>query len=101
MAVGKNKKRYNLTLTESNVERFQGYVREFGLSPNTMSRACDDILRDLNDIFQDAKEKGKFGIDDLFRVMGTQLQLLQEEERRERDVFKQKQDSVSKSKNDA
>lgn len=82
MAIGKGKARYSVTLTPGNVERFQRLVREFGMPSNTMSKACDDVIRDLCGVFEEAKQKGSFGLDDLFRVMGTQMQLLMEEERK-------------------
>ena len=55
--IPEGKKRYILTLTVANVERFQRLCREFGMPHNTMSRACDDIIRDLSEVFEDAKEK--------------------------------------------
>lgn len=81
MAIAKNKTRCTLSLTTSNVERFQSLVKEFGMPSNTMSKACDDIIKNLCGVFEEAKAKGSFGISDLFRVMGTQMELLVEEEK--------------------
>lgn len=83
MAISKFKKRYNVTLTPANVERFQSLVQHVGLPPNTMSALCDDAIKGMSDILQEAKEKGTIGIEDIFRLMGKQVELLMEEERRD------------------
>lgn len=98
MAIGKGKRRYTLTLTPSNVDRFQRLVAEFGMPSNTMSKACDDVIRDLCGVFEDAKAKGSFGIDDLFRVMGSQMLLLVEEERKEHAEYEKRKKAEKKRK---
>lgn len=97
MAIAKNKTRCTLSLTTTNVERFNSLVKEFGMPANTMSKACDDIIKDLCGVFEEAKAKGSFGIDDLFRVMGTQMQLLIEEEK-EDATKRQKRSTTTRKK---
>lgn len=77
------KKRYSVSLTSARVEKFQALCREFGMPSNTMSNAFDDLLRDLADVFQEAKERGTMNISDIFRLMGRQMELIMEEERKE------------------
>lgn len=95
MAIAKSKKRYLVSLTVSNVERFQSLCRDIGLPPGTMSNACDDIIRDLCDVFQEAKDTGKMSINDIFRLMGKQMELLMEEERKEKEDAGQKRNKNS------
>lgn len=83
MAISKSKRRYTVTLTPSNVDRFHDLCRRLGLPPSTMSNACDDIINNLSDTFQMALDKGTMEIGDLFIVMGKQMQLLHEEEKKE------------------
>jgi hypothetical protein len=64
------KKRYNVTLTESSVDRFQSLRKQLGLPLNTLSNACDDIICNLSDTFQMALDKGTIELSDLFKVMG-------------------------------
>jgi transposase len=39
----------------------------------------------MNDTLQHGKEQGKLGIDEITRLMGTQLNLLQEEEKKQEE----------------
>ena len=93
------KKRYALTLTVSNVERFQAACKQFGLPASTMSKACDDIIKDLCGVLEKAISQGKFSIKDLFDVMGQQLELLYEEEKN--DAKKQTQKATRVAKKDS
>lgn len=73
------KKRHMLTLTQSNVERFQTLAKEVGLPPATLSRAVDDFLRDIVEVMSRAKAAGSFTLRDVFAFMGDQLELLGKE----------------------
>lgn len=77
------KKRYSVSLTEKNVDRFQALCKEFNMPAKTMSNVCDDAIMEVSKVFQTAKEQGKFDIQDIFRLMGQQVELLMEEERKE------------------
>lgn len=101
MAISKSRKRYQLSLTPSNVERFQNLVKRMGLPPGTMSQACDDVIRDLSETFERALEKGSFELSDLMKLMGQQLELLEEEKKEVQRVSKQKSNSVPHAKKHA
>lgn len=79
--IAEGKKRYQLTLTVVNVDRFQGLVDRLGLPKNTMSNAVDDLINNLSDTFQLALDKGSMELSDLFKVMGKQLELIEEDKR--------------------
>jgi phosphoribosylformylglycinamidine (FGAM) synthase-like enzyme len=84
MAISEKKRRYSVTLTPSIVNRFQALCKEFGMPPGTMSNACDDAILEISKVFQTAKDQGKFDIHDIFRLMGQQVELIMEEERKEK-----------------
>ena len=81
MAIAKGKQRYSLTLTKETVDRFQGLCKKLGLPPSTMSNLCDDAISNVSDTFQFALEKGTMDLSDLFKVMGKQLELLEEDKK--------------------
>lgn len=83
MAISERKKRYSVTLTPSIVNRFQELCKEFGMPANTMSNVCNDAILEVSRVFQTAKDQGKFDIQDIFRLMGQQVELLMEEERKD------------------
>ena len=81
MAIGKGKKRYYVTLTKTRVDRFQSLCKRLGMPPSTMSNALDDMVDNISDVFQTALDKGNIEISDLFRVMGQQMELLEEDKK--------------------
>ena len=84
MAINEQKKRYMLTLTPSVVDRFQALCKEFNMPSKTMSNVCDEAILEISKVFQTAKSQGKFSIEDIFRLMGQQVELIIEEERKEK-----------------
>lgn len=78
MAISKNKKRYNVTLTPAVVDRFQSLCKKLKLPPSTMSNLCDDAISNVSDTFQMALEKGSIELSDLFKVMGKQFEQLED-----------------------
>lgn len=68
------KKRYNLTLTQENVEKFQALCKQGGLPPVTLSLAVDDFLRDIAPVMEKATETGKFSVVDFFQFLGQQVE---------------------------
>ncbi len=68
MAISVKKKRYMLTLTPANVERFQALCKRLGLPLSTMSDALNDQLVELCEIFQIATDKGTTGIVNLLKA---------------------------------
>lgn len=107
MAISKNKKRYYVTLTPAHVDRFQGLCKRLNLPPSTMSNALDDMLDNISDTFQMALDKGSLQISDLMKVMGKQMQLIEDEEKERKlttekeskNVPEQKRRTVRNSKN--
>ena len=94
MAVSKSKKRYMVSLTPSVVIRFQSLARDLGMPASVMSTACEDSLKSIADVFQTAKDKGSIDTGDLFRLLGQQMDLIKNEEKEEKNVPKQKRNSV-------
>lgn len=75
------KKRYSVTLTPARVERFQALAEKLKLPPNAMSCAIDDLLHDMcEQVFEPAIKQGTFGLDDIFRIMGENVQKLIDDE---------------------
>ena len=75
MAISKHKKRYQISLTVANFDRFQSLADEMGMPPGTLSKALDDCVKDLSDLFQTAKDQGSLTLSDLQRLMGKQMDL--------------------------
>lgn len=100
MAIAKVKRRYMVTLTQSNVERFQSLCKDIGLPVRTMSNACDDIIRNLCDQFQIVKEQGQISVSQLLTLMGGQMDLLEEErkEKSQHEIHKNVDTQTAKSK---
>lgn len=82
MAVGKGKKRYNITMRPEIVTRFQSLAKSLGMPPSVMSAACEDALKTISEVFQRAKDKGSLDLSDIHHLIGQQMDLLQEEEKR-------------------
>lgn len=95
MAIGKDKKRYSVTLTPGHVDRFRSLCKRLHLPENTMSNAFDDILVTLSETFETALDKGTLSIGDLFKVMGQQMELLEETNKEKNNVAEQKRNSVT------
>lgn len=77
------KKRYSVTLTEAKVERFRSLCVAVGLPSSSMSALCDDSISGMSDVLQTAKDKGTIGLGDIFKLMGSQIEMMIEEERKE------------------
>lgn len=76
MAISKSsgKRRYSVTLTPANVERFQKLAQELGLPKSTMACALDDALVEIANVFQATKDRsGKFGVGDLVKLMASKV----------------------------
>lgn len=92
--LGKGKRRYTLSLTVANVEKFQTLAKQFGMPNNQMSLACDDAIREMAELFQTAQTQGKYTIQDLFKLIGQQMELLMVEERRDNATLRQERHPV-------
>lgn len=75
---GPGKKRYQISLTQETVERFQSLVKQSKLPPGTMSSVLDDSLWKVTETFEKLiarKEQGKTtGLAALFEIIGQQLE---------------------------
>lgn len=79
--IPEGKKRVSLTLTIANVDRFHALCKRLGMPRNTMSNAVDDLINSVSDTFQTALDKGSMELSDLFKLMGKQMELLEEDKR--------------------
>lgn len=75
MAVAKHKVRKTISIEKVHADRFDALCKHFGMPDTTLSAACNDIIRDLCETFETAKNQGYFTIEDLFKVMGRQMQM--------------------------
>jgi phosphosulfolactate synthase (CoM biosynthesis protein A) len=76
------KKRYSVTLTQANVDRFQNLAKSLGLPSTAMSNIFDLAIVETTNLLQTLKDKGTLTISDLMKFSGQQLELIIEEERR-------------------
>ena len=72
MAISKSKRRYSVTLTPANVDRFHALLSDFSLPPAAMSTAFDETLNDLSDALQAARDEGQLSNRILWRILGKQ-----------------------------
>lgn len=98
MSIAEGKRRFTVSLTASNVERFQKLAKQFKMPPNQMSITCDDAIREISEMMQAANDAGTFTIKDVFAFMGKQMELLLEEERANNAKVRQKRNTIPNSK---
>jgi hypothetical protein len=84
------RKRLTITVDEKNLNRFLSLCREFGMPNTTVSSVCNDALYEVSNVIQAAKTRGTFGIADVFKLMGKQVELIMEEERKSNDQNKKR-----------
>lgn len=68
------KKRYQVTLTEENVLRFQKLAGTMNLPVSSMSLMLDDMLANVVGSMEKFMKKGNVTFADLFKVIGEQLE---------------------------
>ena len=98
MAISQKKKRYYVTLTPAHVDRFQDLCKRLNLPPSTMSHAIDDLIDNVSDTFQMALDKGSLQISDLIKVMGKQLELIEDEEKERKSTTEKEAKNVPEQK---
>jgi hypothetical protein len=96
MTIAEHKKRYQMTLTPARVHRFHELAKSLGVPPSAMSSAVDDFLKDIADVMQIWKDEGKIEVKSLRKLMGKQLELIEADERKVKNVG-QKRNTVSRS----
>jgi hypothetical protein len=84
------RKRLTITVDEKKLNRFLSLCREFGMPNTTVSSVCNDALHEIANVLQAAKTQGTFGITDVFKLMGKQVELIMEEERKSNDQNKKR-----------
>lgn len=72
------KKRYQITLTVENVERFQRIAKLLNMGQNAMSRTLDDSLMSMAQTFEalynQGMKKGKVTMADMFQAIADELE---------------------------
>lgn len=96
--IPQGKARYSLTLTISKVERFRSLCDYIGLPASTLSALCDDAMDGMSGVLQEAKDRGTIGINDIFRLMGKQVELMLEEERKGNAAYKERFPAADREK---
>jgi len=84
------KKRYQLSLTQENVERFKICAKQLNLPYSAMSSMVDDLLGNTVASMEKFMKKGKPTLADLFTVIGEQLEELEEDKAHEKPSQKAK-----------
>lgn len=75
------KKRFQVTLTAENVNRFQALAEKMRMPKGIMSTVLDESLLNVTESMEKfAAKGGKLTIADLFTVIGEQLEKITEEE---------------------
>lgn len=80
------KKRYQVTLTEETVTRFQALAERMKMPRGIMSTVLDDSLQAVTESMEKfAAKGGKLTVADLFTAIGEQIDKQMEEEERATD----------------
>lgn len=90
------KKRYQLTLTEENVNRFQAIAEKLKMPKSTMSAMLDESLASLVKNMEKWVSQGKVSMVDLFAMIGEQLDELSKEEKQ--DAADERQATTAKKR---
>jgi len=90
------RKRIAITVDEKNLNRFLSLCNEFGMPRTTISSVCNDALHEVANVLQAAKSQGTFGISDIFKLMGKQVELIMDEERKNNDQNKKRDTTFDK-----
>lgn len=89
------KKRYSVTLTQANVDRFQTLLKQTGMA-GSISTICDSAIESTASQLQIFKDKGTIRIGDLFGLIGQQMDLIEDERRENYDQKREKAPRRSK-----
>lgn len=79
--VGPGKKRYTVTLTAANVERYQALLKQTGLA-GSVSGLCDAAIASTVEQLQVVKATGTIKLSDVFNLIGKQMDLIVDEGRK-------------------
>lgn len=75
--------RRSITFDVDVLNRFQALIDRLGMPSTTLSAVCNDAVAEVSKVLALGLEQGKLDIEDIFRLMGKQVETLFEEERRD------------------
>jgi len=73
--------RRSITFDVDVLNRFQALADRLGMPSTTLSAVCNDAVAEVSKVLALGLEQGKLDIEDIFRLMGKQVEMLLEEER--------------------
>lgn len=85
------KKRYQLTLTRENVEKFQDIANRLNMPQNILSYTVDEYLLNLSEAMESLLETDSITAGDFFTVLGNQLKKLEVQQNDEAKVHEGKE----------
>lgn len=74
--------RRSITFDVDVLNRFQSLADRLGMPSTTLSAICNDAVHEISNVLALGLEQGKLDIQDIFRLMGKQVETLLEEERK-------------------
>lgn len=80
-ALPEGRVRRSITFDQSVLDRFQSLAARMGMPSTTLSAVCNDAVAEVNNVLALGFEQGKLDMEDIFRLMGKQVETLLEEER--------------------
>jgi alcohol dehydrogenase class IV len=66
-------KRYQLSLTQENVDKFRELSRKIGMPDRFLSTSVDAYIGEMDKMMEKALAKGKITISDMFMQMGESI----------------------------
>ena len=75
--------RRSITFDVDVLNRFQALADRLGMPSTTLSAVCNDAVAEVSKVLALGLEQGKLDIEDIFRLMGKQVESLLEEERKD------------------
>lgn len=75
--------RRSITFDVDVLNRFQALADRLGMPSTTLSAVCNDAVAEVSKVLALGLEQGKLDIEDIFRLMGKQVETLLEEERKD------------------
>ena len=75
--------RRSITFDVDVLNRFHALIDRLGLPSTTLSAVCNDAVAEVSKVLALGLEQGKLDIEDIFRLMGKQVETLLEEERKD------------------
>lgn len=75
--------RRSITFDQDVLDRFFALTDRLGMPSTTLSAVCNDAVAEVSKVLALGLEQGKLDIEDIFRLMGKQVETLLEEERKD------------------